>query len=95
MTTTTETEAVLVPQLTREQAAIVGAYTGVLCSAFSDLHALIEQLVGRPVFTHELADPMMKELIRDRAKARFLAICAEGTLMPPADHNPEDFDARR
>lgn len=50
-----------VPKLTKEQAAIVGVYTGVSCGPFSDIHELAEKLLGRPVWTHELAYPEIWE----------------------------------
>ena len=35
----------MAPRLTREQAAIIGAYTGICCGPFSDIHALAEALL--------------------------------------------------
>ena len=70
-------------KLTREQAAIVGAFTGYLCGPFSDVHATIERVMGRPVWTHEMGSSggIMEE-VRERMKAEFLAICAPDTPMP-------------
>lgn len=45
--------------LSREDAAIVGAYTGISCGPFSDMHEYIEKILERPVWTHELASPAM------------------------------------
>lgn len=66
------------PRLTSRQAAIIGAYTGVLAGPFSDMHAYIEDLLQRPVFTHELADAALCDRIKDLAKSDYLALCAEG-----------------
>ena len=63
-------------RLTREQAAIVGAYTGVSCGPFSDIHSYVEKVLGRPVWTHEMAGEEVMTAVRDAAKADFLAICA-------------------
>lgn len=63
--------------LTREQAAIVGAYTGVLCGPFGDVHGYVERVLGRPVWTHEMASEEVMTAVRDAAKADFLAICAK------------------
>ncbi len=63
-------------RLTKEQAAIIGAYTNVLCGPFSDMHEYIEKVMGRPVWTHELASEKVTEEIREKCKADFLAICA-------------------
>lgn len=63
-------------RLTAEQAAIIGAYTGVLCGPFSDLHEYIEKKLGRPVFTHELGTAGgLWEKIKDATLEDFLAIC--------------------
>ena len=41
--------------MTKREKCVVSAYTGVLMCDFADLHQYIEQLLGRPVWTHELA----------------------------------------
>lgn len=66
-----------VPKLTKEQAAIVGVYTGVSCGPFSDIHELAEKLLGRPVWTHELAYPEIWEELSEKVKPQFLEICHE------------------
>jgi len=66
-----------VPKLTKEQAAIVGVYTGVLCGPFSDIHKLAEKLLGRPVWTHELARKEVWMELQDKVKPQFLEICHE------------------
>ncbi len=63
-------------QLTREQAAIIGAYTGYLIGPFSDMHKYIEKIMERPVFTHEMADDKIVAEIREKSKPDFLAIAA-------------------
>ncbi len=69
-------------RLTKEQAVIVSAYTGVLCCEFSDMHEYIEKIMERSVWTHEMADASVMQQIRNAAKTDFLSICAEGTNMP-------------
>lgn len=63
--------------LTTHEAAVVAAYTGYLIGAFSDMHAYVEELLGRPVFTHEMADAALLDEVRHRAKADFVAIPVE------------------
>jgi hypothetical protein len=63
-------------KLTKQQAAIIGAYTGVLCGDFSDMHAYVEKVMGHPVFTHEMGSKDFTEQLRSAAKADFLSICA-------------------
>lgn len=68
-------------KLTKEQAAIIGLYTGVTCGPFSDIHQLAEKLMERPIFTHEFGtvfegNKLMNEL-KEKVKPQFLAICYE------------------
>ena len=45
-------------QLTKEQAIILTGFTGILMvQNTSDFHEDVERRLGRPVFTHEFADP--------------------------------------
>ncbi len=64
-----------VPRLTKEQAAIIGAYTGISCGPFGDIHEYVEKKLGRPVWTHELAQPEMWERIKEASLPDLLAIC--------------------
>lgn len=66
-----------VPKLTKEQAAIVGVYTGVSCGPFSDIHELAEKLLNRPILTHELAYPEIWEELREKVNPQFIEICHE------------------
>lgn len=61
--------------MTKQEKIIVSAYTGVLMCDFSDMQAYIQEKLGRPVFTHELADVSMQETIVQAVKGDFLAIC--------------------
>jgi hypothetical protein len=63
-----------VPALTKDQAAILSAYTGFLCGNFSDLHRYAEKVLGRPIWTHQF--PSISEELHLASKADFLAICA-------------------
>ena len=45
--------------MTKKEKAIIMAYTGVCMlngGEFQHFHKYVEELMGRPVFTHELAD---------------------------------------
>lgn len=65
-------------RLTKHQAAVIGAYTGVLCGPMADLAEYVERLLGRPVFTHELGTWTIAREVREAARADFLAIACEG-----------------
>ena len=60
--------------MTKREAAIVSAYTSILCGDFSELHKYVEEIMGRPVFTHEMGSKKLWEEIKDRSKHDFLAI---------------------
>lgn len=65
-------------RLTREQAAIIGVYTGITCGPFGDIQELAEEVLGRPIFTHEFASKELAEELRLAVKDRFLSICYDG-----------------
>jgi hypothetical protein len=64
-------------RLTREQAAIIGLYTGISCGPFVDIHILAEKLLGEPILTHEFAAPGVWERLKELVKPQFIALCAE------------------
>ncbi len=64
-------------RLTSEQAAVIGAFTGILAGPFSDMHEYIEKIMGRPVWTHEMANDAVWAEIKEKARADFLAIVAQ------------------
>lgn len=65
-------------RLTKEQAAIVGAYTGVSIGPFSDIHEYAEKKLGRPIFTHEFAWAGVWEELKAACKEDFLSIAYLG-----------------
>jgi hypothetical protein len=70
-----------IQKLTKEQAVIISAYTGILCCEFPDLHEYIERKLNRPVWTHELANEKVMFELKEKSRADFLAICP--ILMTP------------
>lgn len=66
--------------MTDREKAIVMAYTGVCMlndDKFKIFHEYVEEIMGRPVYTHELADKMITDEIKEKAKDDFIALCAE------------------
>ena len=61
--------------MTKREGAIIGAYTGILCGSFSALHEYIEEIMCRPVFTHELAREDVNEELKKRSKKDFILMC--------------------
>tara|TARA_R110002126_G_scaffold185903_1_gene334588 strand:- start:1132 stop:1335 length:204 start_codon:yes stop_codon:yes gene_type:complete len=61
-------------RLTTEQAAIIGAYTGILLGNFADKHEYIEKILGRSVYTHEMADKDFWEELKEKVKPDLMKI---------------------
>ena len=56
--------------MTKQERLIVSAYTGVF-------QIYVEQLLQRPVFTHELAMADVWQEIKEKSKPAFLALCRD------------------
>lgn len=69
-------------RLTKEQAAILGLYTGIACGPFSDIQELAEEVAGCSIWTHQFANEEIVEKLKELVKPRFLAIC----------HQPEESE---
>ena len=57
--------------MTKQEAAIVAAYTGYLIGSFSDMHEYIEKVMNRSVWTNEMGNKETAEEIRKASKADF------------------------
>jgi len=67
-------------RLTKEQAAVIGVFTGIACGPFSDVHEKAEQLLGRPIFTHEFAGKAIWEQLKIAVRDEFFATCHSHAL---------------
>lgn len=67
-----------VQRLTKEQAAIIGAYTGITASNFSVIHEYAEKVLKRPVWSYEFASQETMEELKDASRKDFLSIAYEG-----------------
>lgn len=65
-------------RLTKEQAAVLSAHTGVLCGKFADLHEYVEQILERPVMTHEMGSQAVADKIREASRSDFMQLVAIG-----------------
>lgn len=66
--------------MTDKERAIVMAYTGYAMltgEKLSIFYEYIGSIMGRPIFTHELAFKEISDEIREKAKPDFLKLCAE------------------
>lgn len=62
-------------KLTKQQALIVSGYTGVLCCGFRDFQGDVEKRLGRPVWSHQFADPDVMDEIKAVYRDDFIAMC--------------------
>jgi len=64
--------------MTDREKAIVMAYTGYATltgEKWSIFHAYVEELVGRPVWSHEFASPVFMKMLQELASDDFVRIC--------------------
>lgn len=59
--------------MTIREANIVSAYTGILMGNWHDFHGFVEEIMGRPVWTHEF--PFIADELKEKVKPMFLDIC--------------------
>jgi hypothetical protein len=58
-------------------AAVTAAYTGYLVGEFDEMHKYIEEVMGHPVWTHEMASKEIMGEVREAAKEEFIALWKE------------------
>lgn len=66
--------------MTDREKAIVMAYTGVCMLAGDKLqifHKYVEDIMGKPIWTHEMGDKAVVDEIKEKSKADFIALCAD------------------
>lgn len=64
--------------MTKKECAIVMAYTGITMLSGEDFgiyHRYIEDIMGRPVWTHELANESTVKEIKEKSRYDFLKVC--------------------
>jgi len=60
--------------MTKREAAIVAAYTGVMIGEFQEMHQYIEEIMGRPIQTFELGLDHVFNQIKEKSREDFKAI---------------------
>ena len=63
--------------MTKQEKLIVSAYTGVLMVNMDELQTFIEEKLGRPVWTHELASDNVWQELHAALKPEFLKLCED------------------
>lgn len=61
--------------MTKKEALIISAYTGVLMTNMTDFHNYVSKLLGREIFSHELGIASVQEQIKEKSKNDFMALC--------------------
>lgn len=61
--------------MTKREAAIITAYTGVFIGDVDELYKYVSEIMGRTVFTHEFG--RMADEIKGKAEKDFLALKVE------------------
>lgn len=65
--------------MTLRERVIVETYTGICMTSpeeRNEVYKYMAQIMGRPVFTHELADRSIQEQLQEKSKPDFIALCA-------------------
>lgn len=68
--------------MTKHECAVVMAYTGVTMLSGNDFgifHKYCEDLLCRPIYTHEFAIELVANNIKKLAEPEFIKICEEAT----------------
>lgn len=64
--------------MTVREGAVISAHTGInVCKDFSAVQEYISEIIGRPVFTHEI--PSLEDEIKEKSKADFERIISNQT----------------
>lgn len=88
--------------MTKEEAVLISAYTGfMLTKDFSDVHKFCEELLGRPIWTHEFASksvqteikekcrPMIIEMIGKEVNMKLKVVLDPEAIMPCRAHSAD------
>lgn len=64
--------------MTKQECAIVMAHTGICMLAGEDFrifHKYVEDIMGRPIYTHEMACGAIANEIKQKSKMDFINLC--------------------
>lgn len=60
-----------IKELTKKQGIILTGFTGMMLCKMDDFHKDVEKRLGRPIFTHEFGDRMLKLRIKETYRKDF------------------------
>jgi hypothetical protein len=72
-----------IPRLTKEQAAIIGAFTGYCVGPFGDIQEYAERKLARSIWTHEFGAKSLSEELRAACRDDLLSIVHQEPGRPP------------
>lgn len=76
--------------MTKREAVLISAYTGYLLVAdFSDVAEYCQKVLGRPIYTHEYADPDLQRELQDKLRPRI------AELIRNLSHKRDGYNANR
>ena len=87
--------------MTDREKAIVMAHTGICMltgDKFQIFHKYVEDIMGRPIWTHEMGIGSIVDEIKEKSKADFMALCADESnsekpkWIPVSKRLPEDSE---
>lgn len=61
--------------MTKREAAVISAYTGIFIGDITEFYEYIKELMGRPVFTHEI--PGLTDELQKRSEKDFMKLHVE------------------
>lgn len=61
--------------MTKQEKLIVTAYTGILMVDWGEFHKFAEELLGRPIYTHEFDKEEVTNEIVNAVREDFMKLC--------------------
>lgn len=61
--------------MTKQEKLIVTAYTGILMVDWDEFHKFAEELLGRPIYSHEFSEEAVTNEIVAAVKEDFMRLC--------------------
>lgn len=63
--------------MTKQEKLIVSAYTGILMTEWDEFHKFAEELLGRPIYTHEFNEEEVVDEIVAKVREDFMRLCED------------------
>lgn len=63
--------------ITKREAAIISTYTGILLGDATAMREYIAEIMGRPVYTHDMRNAETYKIIKEKAKKDFVNLHVE------------------